>query len=397
MEFSILKKVILLICFLFASTYFLNAQVTVVKRATEVNPNLYFSEIIGDSSFSGYMLSSLKNCGWFTIIPSPRKAKYKISGKIDKNKVQICAVGASSFTISMEIDTNNSRHSAQQLVDALMHKIFNIPGICTSKIAFVAQSGEIKEIYECDYDGENTNKLTNNKSLSLEPNWGGRDKFLVYTLYTGNYIDIVGLKLSDRKTYNLSSFPGLNMGGTISPSGKYLAVVLSRDKQVELYVKKIYGKGLKRLTYDEAVEGSPCWSPNGVQICFVSDKYLRVPKLYIVDVNSSKAYKISTIGSEAVNPDWSPDGNKIIYSARIGKQYVLAIYDIKTKKSSTVKINDMGNWMSPSWARDGRHVVCSRVINYHSQLYIVDTWTGKSKKLLKSKMNLSSPSWSGLM
>jgi len=76
---------------------------------------------------------------------------------------------------------------------------------------------------------------------------------------------------------------------------------------------------------------------------------------------------------------------------------VLAVYDVKAKKSSTVKINDIGNWMCPSWAPDGRHVVCSRVLNYHFQLYIVDTWTGKSKKLLKSKMNLSSPSWSGLM
>ena len=375
---------------------YLNGQVTVVKHALAMNPKLYFSSISSNAEFSSYIKSNLKNCGWFTFVSSSSSAKYKVTGKVENGRASLSVTGASSFSLSMNVDEKNKRRTAEHLVDAVLKKIFNIPGICSSKIAFVAQSGKIKEIYECRYDGSNVKQLTNNRSLSLEPNWSRDNKFLVYTYFHNNYTDVVGLNLSDRKTYKLADFPGLNMGGTISPNGKYLAVVLSRDKQVELYVKKISGSGLKRLTHDDAVEGSPCWSPNGLKICFVSDKSLRRPRLYIVDVNSGKTSQIHTVGSETVSPDWSFVANKIVYSARFGKQFTLAVYDLKTKKSSTVKINAAGNWMSPSWAPDGRHVVCSRVLDYYSQLYIVDTWTGKAKKLLNTKMDLSSPSWSGL-
>ena len=259
------------------------------------------------------------------------------------------------------------------------------------------KTGKVKEVYTCRYDGSGIKKFTNNKSLSLEPNWSKDNNFLVYTYFHNNYADAVGLKLANKKTYKLANFPGLNSGGSISPNGRYLAVVLSRDGQVELYIKKVQGRGIKRLTYDKAVEGSPCWSPNGLKICFVSDKYLGRPKLYIVDINSGKTFQIHSVGSENVTPDWSPVSDKIVYSARFGKQFMLAVYDVKTNRSSTININAAGNWMSPSWAPDGRHVVCSRVLDYHSQLYIVDTWTGKARKLLSSKMGLSSPNWSGLM
>jgi TolB protein len=399
MECISVKKVFLSVSFLFVVVYSLNAQVTVVKRALEINPKLYYKGFTGDTDFSGYIKANLMNCGWFELVSSSNKnrAKYRISGKVDNNRACLSVTGGASFTLTMNIDRSNPQRTAQHLVDAVLKKLFNVPGICASKIAFVAQTGKIKEIYECGYDGTGIKRLTSNKSLSLEPNWSRDKKILVYTYYHNNYTDVVGLKFADGKTYKLANFPGLNMGGTISPNGKYLAVVLSRDEQVELYIKKIYGKGLKRLTKDEAVEGSPCWSPNGLNICFVSDKSLRRPRLYIVNVNSGKTFQINTVGSEAVTPDWSSVGNKIVYSARFGKQFTLAVYDVRSARSSSVKINASGDWMSPSWAPDGRHVVCSRVLNYHSQLYIVDTWTGKAKKLLNSKMGLSSPSWSGLM
>ena len=396
MEFDV-KRNLLYICLFFSLIGSLSAaQVTVVKRVLDVNPKLFFTGFSGDNNLSTKVRNNLVACGWFDITSSASEAKYKVSGQISADRAVLNVKGTSSFSFAVQ-NNGDIQVIADKLVDGLLKRVFNIPGICSSKIAFVAQSGKVKDIYDCRFDGLNIERLTNNRSLSLDPNWGISNNYLIYTLYRNNYTDVVGLNLKNKKTYKFANFPGLNSGGAVSPNGQYLAVVLSRDKQVELYVKKINTKKIKRITKDDAVEGSPCWSPNGMQLCYVSDKSLGRPKLYIVEVNSCKSYPIKTVGSEAVTPDWSSVCNKIVYSARFGKQFMLAVYDVQTGQSSSVKINAAGNWMSPSWAPDGRHVVCSRVLNYHSQLYVVDTWTGKSKKLLSTNMDLSSPSWSVLM
>ena len=193
------KKVFLAVFFLFVVFSLLTAQVTVVKRAQDVNPNLYFSKVIGDAELSGYIRSNLLNCGWFNVVSSSNNAKYKVLGKVVNGKVSLSVTGDNSFTLGLKNDKNNLQRTAKLLVDAILKRIFNIPGICASKIAFVAQTGKIKEIYECSFDGKNIKKITANKSLSLEPNWGGNN-FLVYTYFRNNYTDVVGLKLSDRKT-----------------------------------------------------------------------------------------------------------------------------------------------------------------------------------------------------
>ena len=392
-----IKVLFLATCCLFLSCLTFGS-VTVVKRATEVNPKMYFSGIKNDQELNKYMASNLKKCGWFDVIGSSSDAKYIISGYKSSGQVVIVvknkAVNREYKLGATEISDKKSL--SYKLTDALLKKIFDILGICNSKIAFNVQLGRNKDVYTCSFDGTGIKRITNNSTLSLEPSWGLKNNLIVYTKYKYSYTDIVGKYLSTGKTYKLASFPGLNNAAAVSPNGKYIALILSRDRQVELYIKELRGQKAIRITNDKAVEGSPCWSPDGRYVCYVSDRGIGRPSLYIYDMNKRKITKIRTVGSEAVSPDWSLFGNKIVYSARFGRQYTLAVYDVKKGISETVNINAAGDWMSPSWAPDGRHVVCARRLNYVSQLYIVDTWTGKARQLLKYNSNLTSPDWSAL-
>jgi TolB protein len=391
------KMLLLSACCLLFSCY-ASGSVTVVKRATEVNPKMYYSGIKNDSSLNSYMASNLKKCGWFDVTSSSSGAKYIISGYKSSGQVVIVVRNTSTnreYKLGTT-ETSNKQALSYKLTDGILKKIFDIPGICNSKIAFNVQAGQNKDIFICNFDGSNAKRITNNKTLSIEPSWGLNNNLIVYTMYKHSYTDIVGKYLSTGKTYKLASFPGLNNAASVSPNGKYIAMILSRDRQVELYIKELRGQKAIRVTHDKAVEGSPCWSPDGRYICYVSDRGIGRPSLYTYDVTTKKISKIRISGSEAVTPDWSPLGDKIVYSARFGKQYTLAIYDVRKGVSQTVNINSAGDWMRPSWAPDGRHVVCARRLNYVSQLYIVDTWTGKARQLLKYKSNLTSPNWSAL-
>ena len=382
------------IFFTFAITSLLPSQVTVVKQAEYANPKLFFSGISGDQQFANYVLGALKSCDWFDVITAGN-AKYNLSGSVSSGRATITVTGEKSFSVAVNIDSSNPKWTAYKLVDAVLNRIFDIPGICASKIVFVAKNRNAKNIFIADFDGSSVKQITVYNTLCLEPEWGMNNSKIVYTLYQKNYTDIVAYDMNSKSSSRLANYPGLNNGGVISPNGQYLAMILSKDKKVALYVRNINGGASKRITKSEGVDGCPAWSPDSKRICFVSNMIAERPSLYISDFSTNKIYPVRCLGSEAVNPSWSPDGSKIVYSAKIGN-YILAVYDVNTGESIMVELNADGDWFSPSWAPDSRHVICSRRLDYFYQLYMVDTFTGKAIKICPSKMNLSSPAWSAL-
>ncbi|HBM17195.1 MAG TPA: hypothetical protein DD381_12760 [Lentisphaeria bacterium] len=394
-----MKRIAGLICCIAFITVFSSfaEQITIIKQASLSNPKLIYNGMTGNQEFSEYVKSNLQKCGWFDVIPSGT-AKYTVDGIILGNKATLNVKGEINFNVSINIDPNNSKWSSYKLVDLLLNKIFNIPGICASRFVFVAQHNGKKDLMIADFDGSNVKQLTGLNALALEPSWCMNNSLIVYTLIHNNFADVIGLNLSSGKNTVLANFPGLNTGGAISPNGKQMALILSKDKNVDLYVKKAYGgKELMKITKGNgAVAGCPAWSPDSRKLCFVSNMKMNRPSLYIADIDSGKIYPIRTLGGEAVSPSWSPDGSKIVYSAKMGSNYTLGVYDIEAGTTSLVEINSAGDWFSSSWAPDSRHVVCSRRLNYFSQLYVVDTLSGEARKGLNSKYNTTSPDWSAL-
>ena len=206
-------------------------------------------------------------------------------------------------------------------------------------------------------------------------------------------MDVVQTMFSPYRSRRLSAFSGLNTGVAISPDGTKMALILSKDKQVELYIKSVESESIRRLTYDKAVEASPCFSPDGKWICYLSDASGR-PELYICDLNGRQKQKLPSVGREALTPDWSTD-NKIVYVTRIDGEYRIAILDMKNKRNELVP-NLTGRWESPSWASDNRHIVCSQTFagGSKSSLFIIDTFTGKKRQLFRSENYFSTPNWS---
>jgi TolB protein len=213
-------------------------------------------------------------------------------------------------------------------------------------------------------------------------------------MYGNSYTDIVETEVANFRTRRLAQFPGLNVGAAAAPNGKVLALILSRDNQVELYVKNIGNAGMKRLTTGKAVESSPCWSPDGGRICFVSDMGGR-PNLYLIGATGGGMTRVPTQGSESASPSWSAD-NQIAYSAKMGGSYVIAVLDLKGKDPHRIVTTGGGDWSNPSWAPDNRHLVCTRSGGRRSELFVLDTWTGKTRQLLGSKYNCFTPNWSNL-
>lgn len=371
-------------------------QVRVAKTADERNPSVLFKGVSGNSELSSQIGSDLKNCGWFEVLGGGA-AEYSIWGSANSSTVQMNVTGADGsgqFSFNMPVQ-GDIRRTSHRVVDYILKKMFNIEGICSTKIAFSGETSRgIKEVFMCDFDGQNVVKFTANNSLSVEPDWIPGRFAIVYTLYSKLSTDIVEYDISSRRSRRLVQFPGLNACGALSPNGKTIALILSKDRQVDLYAKSLEGTAAQRLTNNKSAEASPCWSPGGDRICFVSDMPGR-PNLYIISPAGGSPARLQTLGSESASPAWSKD-NKIAYSAKFGRNYTIAVLDLSGKEPSRIVVNAGGDWEGPSWAPDNRHVVCSRTLNGVSTLHIVDTTTGKIKQIPGARMNMTFPVWSGL-
>ncbi len=65
------------------------------------------------------------------------------------------------------------------------------------------------------------------------------------------------------------------------------------------------GSERTRLTEDPALDSSPCWSPDGERIAFVSFRHGNVD-IYVMNVDGSDVVRITDDPAVDKDPVWSP-------------------------------------------------------------------------------------------
>ena len=374
-----------------------HAKPLVVEASVRDNPTIFFKGVSGNAGLSRAVQSFLYACGWFDLTNNP-KADYQLSGKVSGNifYFQLTLGGAPLGSWQLPVGKYDDRQLAAAAVDTVIEKSFKelkVRGFCSSKIAFCAQtSWGVRNIYVCDIDGNNARQVTRFNTLCVEPSWSPAGNSVIYSKYNPTGISVIETEvLGAGRSRLLSAFNGINAGAALSPSGRELALILSPDKKVDLYILDLRTRKRKRLTRGKSVEASPCWNPSGTELAYVSDETGN-PRIFVSSRNGNNRRRLPTIGRDAVTPDWSGD-NKIVYASRVGGSYALGVYDMATQSNKQIT-NNGGNWESPAWAADFRHVVAKCTINGKSGIYVVDTWTGKIRPLISTGYSLSMPAWS---
>ena len=365
-----------------------------IIRDTKDNPTIYFGGVPDDPELSKAVGSFLRVCGWFDMggrDNADYELKLRRSGGELVGDLSVGGAPVASWTFRNAADP---RAAAKLIVDTVIERSFKelkVKSFCNSRIAFCAETRRgIRNIYLCDIDGGDVRQLTRFNTLCVEPSWSPAGRSIFYSKYGSSGIEVVETTVATPPMSRiLSRFRGINAGAAMSPDGKKLAVILSFDHMVDLFVMDMRTRKLARLTKGMAVEASPCWSPDGRSIAYVSDES-GSPRIHIVGIDGRNRRRLPTIGSDAVTPDWSSDG-KIVFASRVNGRYTLGLYE----NGKVRQITDApGSWESPAWAADNRQVVCKRSLGGKSGLFVVDTKTGRVRELLVTPYPLSMPAWS---
>ncbi|MBU1910540.1 MAG: Tol-Pal system beta propeller repeat protein TolB, partial [Verrucomicrobia bacterium] len=151
------------------------------------------------------------------------------------------------------------------------------------------------------------------------------------------------------------------------------------------------GGQLTRLTTSpQAAEASPCWSPDGNRIVYVSDQP-GTPQLYTISRSGGRPQRLTSRGLENVAPDWGANG-WIAFASKVGGRYQICIMNPDTQEIRQLTA-DGADYEDPSWAPDGRHIACARTAGYRSAIYLVDTMGDPPLPLLNTSGDWFSPSW----
>lgn len=287
------------------------------------------------------------------------------------------------------------RMVARKFGTQIIKKFTGNDGLFHSKIAFISTETGNKEIYICDFDGENPVKVTHTKSITLSPAWSSDGEELAYTSYENGKPDIFIKNLKRGNVTLIVAKTGSNITPCWLPGKKELAASLSFEGGQGIYLLTREGKIRKRVTNkwsEWGIDVSPTFSPDGGDMAFAS-KRSGTPQIYMQNLDSGRVKRLTYQGKYNTSPSWSPNGMKIAYSGLIDSHFEIYVLDLKTGDAERMTY-DSGDNESPSWSPDGSMIVFSSTREGYSRLYVMTSSGTDQRRLLFSPGEQTNPKWS---
>lgn len=170
--------------------------------------------------------------------------------------------------------------------------------------------------------------------------------------------------------------------GTIAVESK-IVFYSERDGNYEIYTMNSDGTNQTRLTFNDSVDSSPVWSPNGRKIAFESDRDGNT-EIYVMDADGKNLLRLTDHAGIDGYPDWSPDGNQIAFSSERGAQQgerKIEIYVMNADGSDVKPVTDLGWALRPRWSPDGEWLVFERGQIYAIRPEGTDLWRVSTPRL----------------
>ncbi|MDM7915538.1 MAG: Tol-Pal system beta propeller repeat protein TolB [Candidatus Eisenbacteria bacterium] len=265
-------------------------------------------------------------------------------------------------------------------------------GIAETRIAFIQEAGQNREIHLIDYDGANQQQLTRFGTIVLSPAFSPTGDRLAFTTFAPGQAGVAGYRIRDGRTWNISQPGAMSASPAWSPDGQQVAFTRSLSGNLEIFVANAEGGDPTRLTYNPSIDTSPSFSPDGRRIAFTSDRSGH-PEVYVMDRDGASARRITFYGSQNDSPDWSPKGDRIAFVSMLDG--VFDICTVRPDGSDLVRLTgDEGTHENPRWAPDGRHLVYSKLQGGRRSLYVMASDGSGKRALTSGRSGQYNPAWS---
>jgi Tol biopolymer transport system component len=201
-------------------------------------------------------------------------------------------------------------------------------------------------------------KLTDQRGEELFPCLSPDGKTLLYTSAAAGHSDIYSKRIGSRKATNLTEgFGADNFQPAFSPDGQRIAFRRTGRDGGGIYVMTETGETVRQLT---PFGYNPAWSHDGKEIACTENsvstsiRTLSISRMWIVNALTGNHRVVET--GDAVQPNWSPHGQRIAYWG-IHQGVQRDIWTVAVDGGEPVPVtNDSHVDWNPVWSADGRYL-----------------------------------------
>jgi TolB protein len=225
-------------------------------------------------------------------------------------------------------------------------------------------------------ESSETEQVTAGAGYDYQPDCSPDGRWVIYSSYADDAMELWVLDLQTRKTQKLTSEGAVNVEPRFSPDGKRVAFVSTTyNRRFHIFIGDFHdGKlsNVQRLTgetrstlpryyysqFDHEI--SPTWSRDSSEITFISNRN------HIYGTGGFWRMKAEP-GAEALEihyeettwkerPDLSPDGKRIVYASYLGQQWhQLWVMAAEGGDAFPISYGSFDN-LNPRWSPDGKRV-----------------------------------------
>jgi TolB protein len=294
------------------------------------------------------------------------------------------ATGKQVLGKEYEVKGSNYIDAVHRFVDDTMEVLTGYRGPFESKIIASCGKPFKRRLKVFEMDGQRSYNFSVSGVNPISPNWAPDGKQITYSAFPNPEHGMEIYTSDGKDSRQLTNYNTTSITPVWLPDGKSIAFSSTKDGDAEIYRMNTKGKILAQLTNSRNIDLSPSISPSG-QLAFASE---RAGDLHLFSSGSRHANRLTYVGYQNDQPDWSPDGRKIAFTSRDKGAFDIFVMD--GNGSNIQRLTRLeGNNEAPSWAPDSRYLVFA---SDRGGLYVMLD-DGRFQTLIEGTEGCVNPDW----
>jgi len=295
----------------------------------------------------------------------------------------------------------NWRRIGHIIADQVYERLTGEKGYFDTRVVFIDESGpknkRLKRLAIMDQDGANVRLLSQGQDIVITPRFSPVAQEITFASYLKDQWRVYLMNLDTGQREVVGDFPGFSIAPRFSPDGQRIVLSIGAQNGAEtgIYEMDLRSRQMRRLTQTDRIDTGPCYSPDGRQIVFESDRE-GTQQLYVMGTDGSGIRRISYGGDGRYStPVWSPRGDLIAFTKQGGGRFLIGVMrpDGQGERILTEGFHNEG----PTWAPNGRVLMFFREGQGAAgpRLFTIDL-TGYNERQVATPAFASDPAWSPL-